>query len=94
MKPTPQTNHNLDARPSFPLTDCNYQPTSTATNVATREKRGAQRLHGFWKLSTEFHGMEAAYSDAADFLVFTLMGLACTWPFYSVSMAIVHVFYG
>jgi hypothetical protein len=94
MKPTPQTNQNPNARPSFPLTDCNYQPTPDVAYAATEQKRGAHRLQGFWRLGAQFHGAEAVYNDASDFLVFTLLGLACTWPFFSVGMAVVHVFLG
>ena len=92
MKPTPQTSHNQDTH--FPLTDYNYQSTLDASYASTKEKCGAHRPDGFWRLGTEFHGAEAVYGDMADFLVFTLMGLFCTWPVFSVGMAIIHVFYG
>ena len=92
MKTTPQISSQRSA--SFPLTDFNYRPTLDASYVGTKEKLVAQRLQGFWRLGTEFHGAEAVYGDAADFLVFTLMGLCCTWPVFSVGMAIAHVFLG
>ena len=92
MKPTPQISSKRSG--SFPLTDCNYQSTSDASYASTKEARGAQRLHRFWRLGTKFHGAEAVFGDAADFFVFTLIGLACTWPLFSVSQAIFHVFYG
>ena len=92
MKPTPQISSERSG--SFPFTDYNYQSTLDASYVVTEQKRGAHRLHGFWKLGTKFHGAEAVYGDAADFLVFTLIGLACTWPLFSVGRAIFHVFYG
>jgi hypothetical protein len=93
MKPTPQISSERST--SFPFTDYNYQSTTLdASRAGTKETRGAQRVHGFWKLGTEFHGAEAVYGDATDFLVFTLMGLCCTWPIFSVGMAIIHVFFG
>jgi hypothetical protein len=92
MKPTPQISSERSA--SFPFTDYNYQSTLDASRASTKEKRGPHRLHRFWRLSIEFHGAEAVFGDAADFLVFTLIGLACTWPVFSVSRAIFHVFYG
>ena len=92
MKPTPQISSERSA--SFPFTDYNYQSTLDASHAGTKEKRSSHRLRGFWRLGTEFHGAEAVYGDAADFLVFTLMGVFCTWPVFSVGMAIVHVFYG
>jgi hypothetical protein len=92
MKPTPHVSQNRNS--GFPLTDYNYQPTLDASYVATKEKRVAHRRDGLWRLGTEFHGAEAVYGDPVDFLVFTLMGLACTWPVFSVGMAIVHVFLG
>jgi len=94
MKPTPQTNHNLKTRPSFPFADYNYQSTLESSCAGAKEKRAAHRLQGFWKLGTKFHSAEAVYGDAADFFVFTLIGLACTWPVFSVGRAIFHVFYG
>ena len=90
MKPTAQ----ISSERRFPLTDYNYQPTLHASRTGAKEKRGSHRLRGFWRLGTEFHGAEAVYGDAADFLVFTLMGVICTWPVFSVGMAIVHVFLG
>lgn len=93
MKPTPQI--SSERSESFPLTDYNYQPTADAKiTIGTKEQRSAHRFAGFWRLGTEFHGAEAVYGDAADFLVFTLLGLICTWPFFSVGMAIVHAYYG
>jgi hypothetical protein len=92
MKPTPQISSPGGA--SFPLTDYSYQSTRDASHAAAKEKREASGLRGFWKLGTEFHGAEAVYGDAADFFVFTVMGVICTWPFFSVGMAIVHVFLG
>jgi hypothetical protein len=91
MKPTPQISHNQDTH--FPFTDYSYQSTLDASYAGTKEKRGTDRVHGFWRLGTEFHRAEAVYGDAADFLVFTLMGLCCTWPVFSVGMAIFQVFY-
>ena len=90
MKPQVSYKHPT----AFPVTDYNYQPTVKASYASTKEKHGAQRLHGFWKLGTEFHSAEAVYRDTTDFLVFTLMGLSCTWPVFSVGRAIAHVFLG
>jgi hypothetical protein len=90
MKPLPQVSHKI----GFPLTDYNYQPTAKASYASTKEKRSAQPLREFWRLGTEFHGAEAVYGDAADFFVFSLLGIFCTWPIYSVGIAIVHVFLG
>ena len=90
MKPTTQ----ISSERGFPFTDYNYQSTADVAHSSTKEKRGAHRLHRFWRLGAEFHGAEAVFGDAADFLVFTLIGLACTWPVFSVGTAIFHVFYG
>jgi hypothetical protein len=92
MKPTPQISSPGSA--SFPLTDYLYQPTLNASFAGAKETLGAHRLHGFWKLGTVFHGSEALRHDATDFLVFTLMGIACAWPIVSVGRAIMHVFLG
>jgi hypothetical protein len=92
MKPTPQISSERSA--SFPFTDYNYQSTADASHTGATEKRGAHRLHRFWRFCAEFHGAEAVYGDAADFFAFTLIGLACTWPVFSVGRAIFHVFYG
>jgi hypothetical protein len=92
MKPTTQISHNNHT--AFPLTDYNYQPTPEASYVVTKETRNAQRVHQFWRLSTDFHAAEAVYGDAVDFSVFTFMGLICTWPIFSVGMAIYHGLYG
>jgi hypothetical protein len=92
MKPTPQISSERSG--SFPSTDYNYQSTLDASRAATKEQRSAHRLQGFWRLGTQFHRAEAVYGDVADFVVFTLIGLACTWPVFSVSTAILHVFYG
>ena len=90
MKPQVSYKHQT----AFPVTDYNYQPTVKASYAAIKEKRGSHHLHGFWRLGTDFHRAEAIYGDATDFLVFTLMGAICTWPFFSVGRAIVHVFLG
>ena len=92
MKPTPQISSKRSG--TFPFTDYDYQSALDASRAGTKEKRSAHRLHGFWRSGAEFHGAEAVFGDAADFLVFTLIGLACTWPVFSVSRAIFHVFYG
>ena len=92
MKPTTQNSHNRQA--GFPLTDYNYQPTLDASYTGTKEKCVAQQRHGFWRLGAEFHRAEAVYGDAADFLIFTLMGLFCTWPMVSVVFAISRTFNG
>lgn len=92
MKPTPQISSERST--GFPFTDFNYQAPRDASYARAKEKRGSHQLRGFWKLGTQFHGTEAVYGDAADFLVFTLMGAICTWPFFSVGMAIIHVFLG
>ena len=92
MKPTPQISSKRSA--SLPFTDFNYQSRLKASHAGAKEKRGVHRLHGFWRLGTDFHRGEAVYGDAADFFVFTLMGIICTWPIFSVGMAIVHVFLG
>jgi hypothetical protein len=92
MKPTSEISSRR--RENFPVTDYHYQPTLNASVAGIKETRGAHRLHGFWKLGTVFHGAEALRHDAADFLVFTLMGICCAWPIVSVGTAIVRVFYG
>ena len=92
MKPTPQISSRRSA--SFPVTDYQYQPRFDAACAGVKETPVAPRLHGFWKLGTIFHGAESHRHDAADFLVFTLMGISCAWPIVSVGMAIVRVFYG
>jgi hypothetical protein len=89
MKPTPQISSQRSE--SFPLTDYRYQSTLSESRAAAK-KDTAPRVDRFWKLSTKFHGAEAIRHDATDFVVFSLMGLACTWPIFSVGMAIVHVF--
>lgn len=90
MKPTTQ----ISSVRGFPLTDYHYQSPSDVSRIATQEKRGAHSLRGFWRFGAKFHGAEASIGDAADFFVFTLIGLACTWPVFSVGRAIFHVFYG
>ena len=92
MKPTPQISHNRHT--GFPTTDYNYQPTRDASYTGTKEKCDTHRLRGLWRLGTEFHGAEAVYGDAADFLIFTLMGLFCTWPIVAVVFAISRAFNG
>jgi len=92
MKPTPQISSGPSA--GFPITDYQYQPTFDAACAGVKETRVAQRLHGFWKLGTLFHGAESHRHDAIDWLVFTLMGISCAWPIVSVGTAIVRVFYG
>jgi hypothetical protein len=92
MKPTPQISPAGSA--SFPFTDYNYQSAFHASHAGTKETRAAHRKPGFWKLGTEFHAAEAVYGDAADFFVFTLIGLCCTWLVFSVGVAIRHVFLG
>ena len=87
MKPTPQTSHNH----GFPFTDYHYQSTLDASCAGGKETRSAHRLHGFWRLGTTFHGDEAIRNDVTDFLVFTLIGLLCTWPIVSVVIAIARV---
>ena len=67
---------------------------SAQSPESVQSLRTAHQLNGFWRLGTDFHRAEAVYGDAADFFVFTLMGLCCTWPIFSVGMAIVHVFLG
>jgi hypothetical protein len=92
MKPTPQT--SSERRENFPFTDYHYQSTRDASRAAAEEKAVANQLHGFWRLGTKFHGAEALWHDATDFLVFTFMGFFCTWPIVSVGKAIAHVFLG
>jgi len=92
MKSTLQISSQRSA--SFPFTDYQYQPTLDASCAGVKEKRVARGLHGFWKLGSAFHGAEALRHDATDFLLFTLMGVACAWPIVSVGRAIAHVFLG
>ena len=92
MKPTAQISSERSG--SFPFTDYNYQSTVGGSRTDAKETRGAHHLRGLWKLCTQFHGTEAVYGDATDFVIFTLIGLCCTWPFFSVGMAIIHVFLG
>jgi len=81
-------------RENFPSTDYQYQATRDASCAVAKETAAANQPHGFWKLGTKFHRAEAVYGDAADFFVFTLMGLFCAWPIVSVGTAIAHVFLG
>ena len=90
MKPQVSYKHQT----AFPVTDYNYQPMVDAAYARTKEKQGAHRLHGFWRLGSAFHSAEALRHDAIDFLIFTLMGISCAWPIVSVGKAIAHVFLG
>ncbi|HEX4639710.1 MAG TPA: hypothetical protein VH170_09500 [Chthoniobacterales bacterium] len=92
MKPTPQISQNRHT--GFPLTDYNYQSKLDGSHAGAKEVRVAHPFPGFWRLGTDFHGAEAVYGDGADFFVFTLMGLFCTWPIVSVGLAIARVFTG
>jgi hypothetical protein len=86
MKPTPQISHKQ--RIGFPLTDNNYQPTADTSCASTKEKCGAHRRDGFWRLGAEYHGDEGHRHDVTDFFVFTFMGVLCAWPIVSVVVAI------
>ena len=92
MKPTLQI--SSQRRQNFPFTDYYYRPSLDAPFAGLKEKPAAHQIDGFWKLGSAFHRTEALRHDATDFLVFTLMGISCTWPIVSVGRAIAHVFLG
>jgi hypothetical protein len=75
MKPTPQISHGRQA--SFPLTECNYQPTGDA-KMSTGRSVG--KLTGFHKLSSDFLGTEMVRDYAVEFSVSTLIAALSAWP--------------
>ncbi len=75
MKPTPQISHNRSA--SFPVTDCNYQPTGDAKTSAGRP---IAKPTGFHKLSSDFLGTEMVRDYAVEFSVSTVIAALSAWP--------------
>jgi len=75
MKPTPQISHNQ--RQSFPLTDCNYQPTAEPTTAAGQK---VAKLTGLHKLSSDFIGTEMVRDYVTEFSAFTIIALISAWP--------------
>ena len=90
MKPTPQISHNQRVQRTAPLTDYNYQATvdTKSSSSATFSER---KLRGFWKVSSEFFGAEAYRDYVTDFLVFTVIALATTWPIISMLVAVMRL---
>jgi hypothetical protein len=75
---------------SFPLTDYNYLPTAeTKTGFAAGPP--AQKLPAFYKLSSEFFGVEESRHYLAEFSAFTLLGLITAWPIMSMVDAVTRL---
>lgn len=88
MKPTPRISHNQ--RAGFPVTDYNYLPTAeTQTEFAAG--RPARKLPAFYRLSSGFFGTEAYRDYVTEFLVFTVIALATTWPIISMLVAVTRL---
>ena len=90
MKPTPQISHNQHGSRSFPLTECNYVPTAE-TQTGFAAGRPARKLPAFYRLSSGFFGAEAYRDYVTDFLVFTVIALATTWPIISMLVAVTRL---
>lgn len=88
MKPIPQISHNRSS--GFPLTDCNYQPTTDAKSSCSKVY-AAKRSPAFHKLSSEFFGAEAYQDYVTNFLVFTVLGLITAWPILLSIVAMVRM---
>jgi hypothetical protein len=88
MKPTPQISHKQHA--GFPLTDYNFQATVDAKSSCSTilpEKK----LPAFYRLSSGFFGAESYRDYVTDFLVFTVIAVATTWPIISMIVAVTRL---
>ena len=90
MKPTPQISHNQCVRRSSPLTDYNYLPTAE-TQTGSASGRPARKLPAFYRLSSGFFGAEAYRDYVTEFLVFTVIAVATTWPIISMIAAVTRL---
>ncbi len=86
MKPTPQISYNQ--RPSFPLTDHNYQPTAEPKTAAGQK---IVKLTGLHKLSSDFIGTEMVRDYVTEFSAFTIIAVISAWPICYCIVAISHM---
>ena len=85
MKPTPKISDN---QTSFPLTDCNYKPTTDAKVSASQK---VATLTGFHKLSSDLIGKEMVRDYVTEFSAFTIIALISAWPICLSIVAIVRM---
>jgi hypothetical protein len=90
MKPTPKISHNRRVHRSSPLTDYNFRATVDAKSSCSTilpEKK----LPAFYRLSSGFFGTESYRDYVTDFLVFTVIAVATTWPIISMIIAVTRL---
>jgi hypothetical protein len=75
---------------SFPLTDCNYLPT-TETQTGFAAGRPAKKSPAFHRLSSEFFGAEESRHYVVEFSTFTVLGLITAWPILSSIVAVAQM---
>ncbi len=73
MTPTPE----ISNKTSFPLIDCNYQPTADPQITGGRS---ITKVSGFHKLSSDFIGTEMVRDFAVEFSTFTVIAVLSAWP--------------
>jgi hypothetical protein len=91
MKPTPQVSSSERKQRSFPLTDYQYQATTSADRSVAPKMPAARELQTFRKLSAEFFATEIPRDYVAELFLFILISGIATWPIISSMIAITRL---
>ena len=104
MKPTPQLSSHVRSlrgdirgspgRGTFPLTDCNFQPSAEARSVSSLlpgKTRLVSELHTFRKLSSEFLGDETSRDYVKEGILFSVIVAVSAWPIISMVAALARL---
>ena len=89
MKPTPQFNPQPPKGQRGPRTDYHYQskPNSSARGDV-RKVRAPRDMHGFWKLSAGFFGLEARIDYVLELALFSVITALSAWPVIAAFQAL------
>jgi hypothetical protein len=89
MKPTPQFNPQPTNRQLGPLPDYHYQSKqNSSARAGVRRVRAPRDMHGFWKLSAGFFGLEARIDYALELALFSVITALSAWPVIAAFQAL------
>jgi hypothetical protein len=89
MKPTPQFNPQPTKRQRGPLMDYHYQSEpNSSSRAGVRKVRAPRDVHGFWKLSAGFFGLEARIDYALELALFSVITALSAWPVIAAFQAL------
>jgi hypothetical protein len=94
MKPTLPISSQSSHQESFPLTDYHYQSTLESSHATINETRATHDLRGFWKLSSDFIGLEGKLYYATELLLFGVIVALSGWQVITMLVAVMRLLRG